>query len=275
MARAVATMFFISEIGAPFIANLISDTRCYQELWSPHSHLSMYYESTYCVIFAYSGDVVDFHDYDIRDRDVQVDSLGVFSCVEEYTKQRSLHYPSPWTYSDQCRNAYLTNFLPVIIFSSAFKTFYYPLIYIFLTDKMKDMKENVTVGGWLNCGKLEEYVLTGSYLTLMLNEIWSSFLLMIAYGIVSPVAIIAIGASTIVQIKFLRANIARYFHCQFYETEETGFHKMVARVSRYCTCTVKCFSNACANTNTDCCCFENANNPMGFSFLRQLLYLNA
>jgi len=191
---AVFLICFI-EIVTPFIATLISDDRCFHEAIISPSPVKLSYSYDTCILYNSINGVIT-------------------SCAESLVTERSLPFTPPFIYSGECRDAVLTNFLPVVIQSSAIKGFLYPLFVFFLTRNEKDLAAKVKLFGWLESDSLESYVLTASEMRISMARVWSSLLMLLTYGILSPYAAVAIGVSTIAQIYFLRANICRYFHLE-------------------------------------------------------------
>ena len=184
-----------TEIVVPFIATLISDDRCFHEAIVTPAPIKLSYGYDTCVIYTSINGVVT-------------------SCSEYLVTERSLLFTPPFIYSGECRDAVLSNFLPVIIVSSVIRGFLSPLFELFLTRNEKDLTGKVRLFGWLEWGSLDSYILTASRMRIAMAYIWSSLLLLLTYGIVSPYAAAAIGASTVAQICYLRANICRYFHLE-------------------------------------------------------------
>ena len=185
-------MCFLDTV-TPFVATLVGDDRCFQQMVSQPSSIELSYTYDVCI--------VPYSDYDRN-------------CFESQMTERSLSFLPPFIYSGICRDAVLTNFIPVIILSNVLQGFIYPLFYIVFTDNQVDLKGQILLFGWFRCGLLEDYILTASYLRLMMARIWSSLLILLTYGIVSPFVTVTAGINALSQIYFLRANICRFFHLQ-------------------------------------------------------------
>jgi len=190
-AKLAVFLICFTDIVTPFIATLVSDDRCFHQAIILPSPFKLSYSYDICILYFQGG-----------------------SCAEFLVTERSLPFTPPFIYSGECRDAVLTNFLPVVIQSSATKGFLYPLLVFFLTRNEKDLAAKVKLFGWLESDSLESYVLTASEMRILMARVWSSLLMLLTYGILSPYAAVAIGVSTISQIYFLRANICRYFHLE-------------------------------------------------------------
>ena len=102
----------------------------------------------------------------------------------------------------------------------------------YLTNNEKDLKAQLFLFQWFRCGRLEEYVLTSSYIRLAVAQIWSSLLMLLTYGILSPYAAVAVGVSAGVQIQLLRANICRYYNLQNSNKDGTNDLEAICKQSQ-------------------------------------------
>ena len=194
-ARVVVFLVCFTDIVVPFIATLISDDRCFHQTIVTPVPIKLSYSYNTCILYQFINEVYT-------------------GCVEYLVTERSLLFTPPFIYSGECRTAVLSNFLPVIIVLSAIRGFLSPLYELFLTRNEKDLTAKVWLFGWLELSSLDSYILTDSRMRITMAYIWSSLLMLLTYGIVSPYAAVAIGASTVAQICYLRANICRYFHLE-------------------------------------------------------------
>ena len=93
--------------------------------------------------------------------------------------------------------------MPLIIISAAGEAFVNPLIYFITTYNYHD----------LNSEYAKSFVLCNLNWSFVL--IWEEFLLMATYGVISPLALVAIGISAVSQINIVRCSLIRYFNLQF------------------------------------------------------------
>ena len=193
---------FVFSVVVPFLATLIVDKRCFSAIAIAPNH-PIEYQISYqtCVIFNHF-----------------ILSGGSPTCAEHHTTERSISFVPPFVYSGECRDAVLTNYVPMIIISSASRAFLQPLLYLVLTNNHSDLSSNVC--GIM--GSLRSSILTNSSTRIQMTQIWSALLMLVTYGIMSPYATIAIAVNVIVQILFLRANIIRYFHLQVIAASKEG-----------------------------------------------------
>ena len=160
-------------------------------------------------------------------------------CYTPIDVVREVPFTPPFIYSGECRNAFLTSFIPVVILSSASQAFVYPLFYFFLTNAQNSLKSQILLFGLFKCGALEEYVLTASYMRLLMSQIWSSMLMLLTYGILCPYAAVSIGIGTIAQIIFLKFNICRHFYLEKHGAgDEMVGHSTLETMCRDCHNTV-------------------------------------
>ena len=117
--------------------------------------------------------------------------------------------PTP-VYSGQCRNAVLKYFLPVVIYACAFESFMYPVMYFVFTYKLKSLNTIITVLGYSFPAK--DLVLYDANYSLVL--IWGDLLLLLTYGVISPLAAFAIGVNIYSKIYIFMASICLYHHLQ-------------------------------------------------------------
>ena len=187
----VILLTFIDTV-TPFVATVVGDDRCFNDL-------VVSYKDTLTVAFEHTACLMKY----INDE-----------CIESVNVVRSVPYSTSFIYSGECRDAVMLNYLPVIIISSAFIGFIYPILHTIVTINYSDLDAPISIFGSLNIGTLKSLLLTDHRMRVKMGMIWTNQLLFLTYGIMSPYATAAIGVSTVLQIMFLRANICRYFHLQ-------------------------------------------------------------
>ena len=205
-ARTLSGLLYFSLVVTNWVANMIGDDRCFHQLLNPRNAITMTYSYTYCLIVSYDGETPTID---------EITRGAIFNCEEWYASERNLQFAPPFVYSGDCRDAYLTNFVPVAICSACVSALLYPLFYFYVTYKRNNLEEEIIIGGCFNFGKLKEWIITGPYLIYCMNDIWSNFLILQYFGLVSPIASLAIGLSLVAKVRLLRSNFTRYFHLQF------------------------------------------------------------
>ena len=132
-------------------------------------------------------------------------------CVYERTYNSSAtFYPNP-IYSGECRNAIAYQFVPVVILSNAFQAFLLPILYFYYSAEVTDLNKEYRCMGFMFAGR----TLILPMLSYLLVVIWSNVLLLLTYGLVSPVAFFALYLSIIMELYLLRFAICRYFHLEY------------------------------------------------------------
>ena len=183
------------DIAIPFIATLFSSDLCFQQYMFNREKITTEYSYPQCLLFLYDG------------------SCYTPSIVEIVASME--FQPSP-VYSGQCRNAIIQQYLPLVIYGSAFQAFGIPIAYFWFTHQLYDLYEIVTIFG-VPTFEAREYILPD--LTYIIILIWGEFLLLLTYGVVSPYAALSIGANICSMLYLLRMAISRYYHVQFHHVE--------------------------------------------------------
>ena len=190
----LTTMVIVTALGfvdivTPLVATLVGDQRCFYDVISEQDEVNTSFQYESCIL-GYAFDKV---------------------CINQLVHDRTLSFKPPFIYSNDCRDAVMTNFLPVMIISSAFQAFIIPLANFLFTCGHDDLNAEITILGVLRLGRLKDLTLSGSRMRLKMAQIWSSFQMLVTFGILSPCVAIALGTSILSQILVLRASTCRYY----------------------------------------------------------------
>ena len=121
-------------------------------------------------------------------------------------------FDPPLFYSEECRDAVLQNYLPLVIYACGFSAFAMPVLHFLLSFRLYDLRKEIVIFG--HTFRAAKFVLPDlNYLIIL---IWGDFLLLLTYGIISPYATLAIGANIYSQIYTARTSVCRYYYLQFY-----------------------------------------------------------
>ena len=187
-----ATLLSLLDLGIPFIATLIRESRCFLQLFVGTDVITAEYSFSEC---AYRTD----YGY----------------CVYETTITNTYSFQPAFSYSFQCRNAVLEAYIPLVIFSSAFKAFIMPLVYFASIRKVDRLDRKFRV--FTFTFSVREIVLPD--LSYSLCIIWEDMMMLLSFGLTSPYAAGAIGINIISMVWLIRCSIVRYFRLQFLEKE--------------------------------------------------------
>ena len=183
----MAGLLSFVDIAVPVVATVFGDDLCLHQILFEKNEIDISYTSTVCYPDVYDPTICDY---------------------SEISKTIPFE-PTP-VYSGQCRNAVLKYFLPVVIYACAFESFMYPVMYFVFTYKLKSLNTIITVLGYSFPAK--DLVLYDANYSLVL--IWGDLLLLLTYGVISPLAAFAIGVNIYSKIYIFMASICLYHHLQ-------------------------------------------------------------
>jgi hypothetical protein len=177
---------------SPLIATVFTDDLCFHELnfINPQDGIAFTYSIQYCDIF---------------DTDTEI--------CEAYLKvDITTEISPPFVYSNQCRNAIIGNFLPLVIYLGLYKTFLYPFLYLWATWNIRDLYSEIKIFG-IKVPLSTEKLVLGNIAFLMVN-IFEEFSMLLLYGILSLYGAVVLGLSIMVQTLLLQGRIFRYYKLQ-------------------------------------------------------------
>ncbi len=156
---------------SPLIASLFVSDVCYRNIISPPSDISMQYSYEACALYS--------------------DRLNQCLTVEPITK--SLSFPTPFIYSNQCRNAILEIYVPYFIQASTFDLLYCLIAYLIRGQIHKlQWHINIDIFGCYSFYYNAKDILIPDVAWSMV-DIFSTFALLYTYGFASGIAATAIG----------------------------------------------------------------------------------
>ena len=104
----------------------------------------------------------------------------------------------------------------VFIYSAAFESFINPLLYFMMTYSIKDLSEEIK---W--CGlKFEARELVLRDITFSLCLLWEQFVILLSYGLISPLVAFAQAVNICSHAYLLRCSINRYWNLQFQDKND-------------------------------------------------------
>ena len=182
-----SSILSITDIVNPWFATLVTDDLCFRGLFIDQNYVTATYTYSDCPSF----------------------TNGV--CTSERYFPIEISFAPPFIYSNQCRVAMFLNFVPIVIYTSAYNSFIAPLLYMLLTWNVNNLNDYYSVFGIRLA--VRNWVLPNItyHLVYVVNEIS----LILIYGLVSPYCTVALGVSSVVRIVMLRSRIYRYCQLQF------------------------------------------------------------
>jgi len=191
----------LTDLVSPFLATLIRDERCLREYFVRPSSINASYSFSECILLSPRGDCAE---------------TAITSSVYTFTPQ--------FVYSNQCRNAIFSNFMPIVIYSSVIETFAIPFFYLRVNSQIDSLEDSKNEEGGPNASLYSLFRVIKSFCTpagLVLSNvgyqlvaIFEDFAQLLVYGIVSPLCAVAIGTGAVVKIYLLRVGIMRYHRLQ-------------------------------------------------------------
>ena len=200
--RLMAFSYSVFDIVLPFAATLIQSDSCFSQLSVLEGRQQIHVGFQYSKCTLYENLSPDINDY-------------TMTCALNVTFSEEYNIARPFVYSGECRDAVLTNFLFMVIIFSSFQAFLYPIVYFLITRDIDHLEHEfivICLGYKINFGTLEQWILSSRYMKQMMSQIWSSFLMLLTYGILNPYCLVAILVSTLSQITFLRTAICHYYN---------------------------------------------------------------
>ena len=191
-----AAILSIADIVNPWLATLVTDDLCFRGVLINQGDITASYTYTRCT----TPDV----------------SSG--SCLQYTSFPLMISFVPPFIYSNQCRIAIFVNFVPVIIYTSAYNAFIAPLVYLFQTWNLTNLAEHYSIFGIRLA--VQNWILPN--VTYQLVFIINEISLILIYGLVSPYCVIALGMSSAVRMITLRSRIYRYCNLQFTSIVDVG-----------------------------------------------------
>jgi len=193
-----ATILSIADIVNPWLATLLTDDLCFRGLLIGQNDITATYTYTDCTFTLFTGSTRE--------------------CLEYTAFPIRISFAPPFIYSNQCRIAMFLNFVPVIIYTSAYNAFVAPVLHVVSTWNVNNLTDHYSIFG-IQLPARSMILPNVTYeLVFIVNEI----ALILIYGIVSPFCAIALGMSSVVRMVLLRSSIYRYCQLQFMNLSDVG-----------------------------------------------------
>jgi hypothetical protein len=182
-------MSFVTIVN-PCLATLFVDPACFQELLVPPAQIESSYTFEECEIFD-----------DTR------------SCVEFRAYQIDTSFSPPFIYSNQCRNAVFSNYIPIVFITCAFNSVIWPVIYYLMVSRVTDLDSEIVLFYGMVHLKGKNLIL-GTKLYRRLHEIMEDLVLLLLFGTVFPLCAVALGISILSAVALLNFSIDKYLRLQ-------------------------------------------------------------
>ena len=192
---AFAFILMVVDVVNPHMATLLIDKTCFNEYLYPPPSVVTSYQQPSCLSFKYNPDI------------------GNRECFEESYATLEVDYQPPYVYSGHCRDALFKNFIPIVIMNNIGSAIGEPLLYLFMTWKVEDMSGNLFFFGYELPYSVREFVLFD--VTFSLIFICEDFLILLIYGLFSPICGVTCILSILSRLFILRGSICRYSVLQF------------------------------------------------------------
>jgi hypothetical protein len=206
---AYATISAFLDILAPCLATILIDDNCMRQYLYPASITTNYGFDDCIIVFLTNG--------------------VIRSCAQYRTTTSSYVFIPPFVYSNQCRNALISNFMWLIMSNSIVDTFLLPLVYLIcnwngssLASHCVESDSSRNKSDWFITRLHHKIILFVFYnprwvlsdVSHSLVAIFKDFAKLTIYGLISPFCAVAIGTGLISKIIILRVGIVRAYRLQ-------------------------------------------------------------
>jgi hypothetical protein len=199
------------DILSPCVATILIDDNCLRQYLYPAS-ITTNYEFEDCILFFITNGVPT-------------------SCAKFRTTTSSYDFVPPFIYSNQCRNALISNFMWLIMSNSIVDTFLLPLVYLICnwninslagqcadSDSIRNSNDSAKPNGFIKrwYHMIIQFVFYNPSWVLAdishsMVAIFEDFAMFTIYGLISPFCAVAIGTGLFSKIIILRVSIVRAY----------------------------------------------------------------